>query len=964
MRAIARAGLLVLWVSAAGCLPDLESECASVGDCPEVTPLCIGGICTRVGSGDGGRADVTPPNDGAPDRAVGDGGRGDVAVGDDGGVCMEGATEVCDGVDNDCDENVDEGADGMALSRSCYTGEPATQNRGLCRPGQAQCMGGEYGPCEGEVVPVEEVCGDQDRVCPLCNGEDDDCDGAEDEGLVRVCGPEMIGVCQPGSEQCGAGGWLGCQGTVSPGVEICDGLNNDCDFAVDEGLDECQCAAGETQGCYSGPEGTEGVGICRGGNQECTDGGTFGPCEGEVRPGIEACNLVDDDCDGRPDEDTGGAMCSVGVGACRQVGVLRCPPDSMELRCDAEAGEDQPEQCNTIDDDCDGRTDEGLAGMACDVGRGECEAQGRIVCVADGPPRCEGVPGEPEPETCNNRDDDCDGLTDEGDGEGEGRPMVRGCYPGPGGTEGIGICQAGTQVCNNGAYGACVGATLPLPERCNGIDDNCDLVRDNLAVGRCGCLLGETRACYTAPDNTAGVGRCRRGEAACVEAADSSTSYGACVGEVLPAAETCNGIDDDCNGVIDSGGADALCADPFGGVSVCVAAACDFNCQATWVNRNANPVDGCERGCGSRPDHVAILGHPALILPGVHVAAMPGGAHWAVAFIGDDDELYVSDRGAEAVAVLDEAAIEHDLGTITGLELIAGAQGYTVMMLGRGADEAIGGLLVDLAVVEGRFAVEHTMSFSAPTRPILVRDPVAGEVDQQIVVWVTTRIIDGATLPFALRRTFAGGPVGEAAPLASATDGWTAWPLMAGVTLDDEPVIVGRAPFGVGNGRFEVRALFVGNAPQQISAALPAELRGEPASIVIGARDDADRIAIAIKVGEHLVLGAMRGAGNRSLVPWSSAPDAPALIPNALIYGAQGPVLLASRLAAQPLVEGVAVPIETLANMAPLRVNGPHGITPANAVGAGLTGALVGAERRVAWLDGAQQVRTAVLPCQ
>jgi hypothetical protein len=98
------------------------------------------------------------------------------------------------------------------------------------------------------VVPVEEVCGDQDRVCPLCNGEDDDCDGAEDEGLVRVCGPEMIGVCQPGSEQCGAGGWLGCQGTVAPGVEICDGLNNDCDFAVDEGLDECQCAAGETPG--------------------------------------------------------------------------------------------------------------------------------------------------------------------------------------------------------------------------------------------------------------------------------------------------------------------------------------------------------------------------------------------------------------------------------------------------------------------------------------------------------------------------------------------------------------------------------------------------------------------------------------------------------------------------------------------------------------------------------------------
>jgi hypothetical protein len=73
-------------------------------------------------------------------------------------------------------------------------------------------------------------------------------------------------------------------------------------------------------------------------------------------------------------------------------------------------------------------------------------------------------------------------------------------------------------------------------------------VRDNLPNGRCVCLLGETRNCYNGPGGTAGIGRCRRGEQACVEAADSSTSFGACVGEVLPAPEICNGIDDDCNG--------------------------------------------------------------------------------------------------------------------------------------------------------------------------------------------------------------------------------------------------------------------------------------------------------------------------------------------------------------------------------------------------------------------------------
>lgn len=964
MRAIARAGLLVLLISGAGCLPDLESECASSGECPEAAPLCVGGVCTG-GSGDGGRFDGAPPNDGAPDRAVGDGGRVDLAVGDgdvpDG--CVVVGREVCNGVDDDCNGRVDEEAEGVPLSRSCYTGDPATQNQGLCRPGRAQCLGGGYGACEGEVVPVDEVCGDADRVCSLCNSQDDDCDGMTDEGLVRACGPESsIGVCRPGSERCGVGGWLGCEGAVEPGVEICDGLDNDCDLEVDGGLDDCQCVEGESQDCYSGPANTEGVGICDGGTQSCSDQGTFGRCEGEVRPGVETCNLVDDDCDGRPDEDTGGAMCSVGVGVCRRAGVLQCPPDAMELRCDAVAGEPQAEQCNTLDDDCDGSTDEGQAGTVCNVGVGECRAQGRIVCVVDGPPRCEGVPGNPQPEVCNGDDDDCDGRTDEGNGEGEDSPLSRGCYPGPGGTEGVGICQGGTQVCNGGVYGACNGATLPLPERCNGIDDNCDLIRDNLAVGACGCLLGMTRNCYSGPGGTVGIGPCRRGEQACVEAADGSTSFSPCVGEVVPSPEICNGVDDDCNGLVD-GDADAICPDAANAISRCVAAACDFNCQPTWVDRNANSVDGCERGCGARPAPVAIAGPPGRLALGVHVAAMPGGAHWAAAYIGDDGELYVSSRGGEAVAVLLEAAIAHELDNITGLELIAGAQGYTVMLLSRGQDEAVAGLLVDLTVVADGFAVAHTMSFGTPTRPILVRSPVAGDVDDQLVVGVITRIIDEAELPFALRRPFGGDAIGPAEPLRGATDGWTGWPLLAGTTLDGEAVLVSRAPVGVGMGRFEARALFVASA-QQVSVMLPPDLRGEPSSITLAARDDADRIAVVIKQMDQLLLGAVRGGGNPAVLAWSSAQDAPALTPHALVYGLQGPVLLASRPTAQALVEGVAVPIETLGNAAPLRVNGPHAITPANVAGVGLTGALVGADRRVAWFDANRQVRTAVLPCQ
>jgi hypothetical protein len=60
------------------------------------------------------------------------------------------------------------------------------------------------------------------------------------------------------------------------------------------------CAPGETQACYTGPAGTDGVGICAAGSQVCDEGGAaFGPCTGDVTPQREVCETPeDDDCDG------------------------------------------------------------------------------------------------------------------------------------------------------------------------------------------------------------------------------------------------------------------------------------------------------------------------------------------------------------------------------------------------------------------------------------------------------------------------------------------------------------------------------------------------------------------------------------------------------------------------------------------------------------------------------------------
>lgn len=65
------------------------------------------------------------------------------------------------------------------------------------------------------------------------------------------------------------------------------------------------CEPGESRACYTGPMGTEDVGICKGGQQQCNGDGTgFGPCEDEVVPAVEDCAVRgDEDCDGVPCSD-------------------------------------------------------------------------------------------------------------------------------------------------------------------------------------------------------------------------------------------------------------------------------------------------------------------------------------------------------------------------------------------------------------------------------------------------------------------------------------------------------------------------------------------------------------------------------------------------------------------------------------------------------------------------------------
>ncbi|WP_438022584.1 MopE-related protein [Sorangium sp. So ce233] len=132
-------------------------------------------------------------------------------------------------------------------------------------------------------------------------------------------------------------------------------------------------------------------------------------------------------------------------------------------------------------------------------------------------------------------------------------------YSGPPGTQGVGRCTAGLRTCNESgtAYGPCEGEVLPAPEDCSVADDeDCDGVADG-GDADCVCVPGTEVICYSGDRDTLGVGPCEAGTARC---RDDGSGFGPCVGEVLPAAETClTPVDDDCDGQANEEGAGCAC---------------------------------------------------------------------------------------------------------------------------------------------------------------------------------------------------------------------------------------------------------------------------------------------------------------------------------------------------------------------------------------------------------------------
>jgi hypothetical protein len=449
-----------------------------------------------------------------------------------------GAEELCNNIDDDCDDKIDEGNSAGELGFVTNPNGAGIIERGYFTP--EHC-----GRCGQNCLEAPERLGKNWRnACAQGGGGVYECSSICADGFFDAngndsdgceCAPVVEETCGDADQNFGIAASTNCS-------EICDGFDNDCDGSIDEGapinpavietlrqggqradLNQLQMV---TRPCFTGGEALvvdQAPSRCLTGRMTCSGGeqvaGRAEQCLGQVLPlDGEICNGIDDDCDGTVDEETPreGQPCSVPgqTGVC-DVGTFQCNAGQEICVSQFQA---RPEICNLVDDDCDNRVDEGSdqdADGFNTCGNIEACAPGETPLTAAGNLACNDIDEDPfndclcaddcnddrdsgglinrlQAETCNNLDDNCNGKTDERfvKLDATGSPVTRAggrvysvdtahCSECGSNCDELDNILRGSAACiDDGSSGACTFECLPSYEdRNNDWRDGCELAQ-------------------------------------------------------------------------------------------------------------------------------------------------------------------------------------------------------------------------------------------------------------------------------------------------------------------------------------------------------------------------------------------------------------------------------------------------------------------------------------------------------
>jgi large repetitive protein len=327
-----------------------------------------------------------------PEDADGDGYAAEDDCDDNDPEVYPGATEVCDGLDNDCDGYVDDEDSDVEGQSTWYTDNDGD---GFGDPSISSLA------CEAPTGTVEDATDcddDDDAIHPdaveLCDGIDNDCDDGVDDDAedMSTWYPDADGdgygdAATSGMESCdNPGAYLedasdcdDADAGINPGAtEACDGVDNDCDGSIDEAG-----ASGETtwyldaDGDGWGDDATTAT-ACEAPSGYIATGSDCDDSSASTHPGaLEYCDGVDSDCDGTTDEDdaidtTAWYADSDGDGygdATSLRTACTCPSGYVSDSSDCDDGDSgtypgATEICDGVDNDCDGAVDDSPIGVA------------------------------------------------------------------------------------------------------------------------------------------------------------------------------------------------------------------------------------------------------------------------------------------------------------------------------------------------------------------------------------------------------------------------------------------------------------------------------------------------------------------------------------------------------------------------------------------------------------------------